>query len=103
MCEMALKKGIRDKTIVNFRDSDAYIGGTQRGIRMLNILKARNNVRYILQDTEEIEVIAKLLLLNHDTRKGFDCNKQHTRLGGLGGFIEQWTPFRCAIFFHQGR
>ena len=61
MCELALRKRIKNKVIVNFRDSDNYLGITQYGQRMLKILQARYNVKYVTQDTEEFKIICKTL------------------------------------------
>ena len=61
MCELALSKKVKNKVIVNFRDSDNYLGITERGLRMLKILQARNNVKYVTQDTEEFKIICKTL------------------------------------------
>lgn len=61
MCEMALIKKIKNKFIINFRDGDSHLQPTRRGARMLQILQARNNVKYISQDTEEFKNIVKKL------------------------------------------
>lgn len=63
MCEMALKKKVKNKVIVNFRDSERGLQLTERGLRMLQILQARNNVKYVSQDTEDFVSICKLLFL----------------------------------------
>lgn len=59
MCEMALRFKIRNKIIVNFRDSDSHLAITERGGRMLQILMGRNNVKYLSQDTEELKELLK--------------------------------------------
>src|ERR1700728_4591374 len=46
MCELALMKKVKNKVIINFRNSDSHLAPTQRGLRMLQILQARNNVKY---------------------------------------------------------
>lgn len=61
MCEMALRKEVKNKSIINFRDSDRYSQASERGIRMLHILQGRNNVKYILQDTDEFKDVCKKL------------------------------------------
>lgn len=61
MCELALIKKVKNKVIVNLRDSHSHLAPTQRGLRMLQILQARNNVKYVSQDSEDFEMIAKQL------------------------------------------
>lgn len=61
MCKLALKQRIKNKYIINFRDSDSPIHATYNGIRMLKIIQARNNVKYITQDSVEFEIITKQL------------------------------------------
>ena len=62
MCEMALKNKIINKTIINHRDSDSHSNLSYRGKRMLEILKVRNNIKYIAKDTPEYkEILLKIL------------------------------------------
>lgn len=62
MAEMALRKKIKDKVILNFRTSDAKLFLSERAYRLLHILIHRNNVKYLSSDSEEFEEIVSKII-----------------------------------------